>query len=125
MKILVRTSLGRGSFLTGNSSLLTDWRGKLSSQQREACQTGNTSGREQIPFWSMTITLVGAEGNHTASDRDVTWVLGPPAAATGLWGRGSVTHSVTKVGVTSDTPSCRAPVSRSTVSGQAPMCGLP
>lgn len=50
----------------------------------------------------MTITLVGAEGNHTASDRDVTWVLGPPAAATGLWGRGSVTLSVTKVGVTSD-----------------------
>lgn len=89
------------SFLMGNLSLLTDWRGKLSSQQQEACQTGKASGREQIPLWSITITLVGAEGNHTASSRNVAWVLGPPAAATGLR-KGLHDTSVTEVGMTSD-----------------------
>lgn len=87
------------SFLMGNLSLLTDWRGKLSSQQQEACQTGKASGREQIPLWSITITLVGAEGNHTASSRNVAWVLGPPAAATGLR-KGLHDTSVTEVGMT-------------------------
>jgi hypothetical protein len=47
-KILICTSLGFGGFLPGNSSLLTDWKGKLSSQQVEACQIAKSSSREQI-----------------------------------------------------------------------------
>lgn len=47
-KILVCTSLGFGGFLLGNSSLLTDWKGKRSSRQGEACQIAKSSGREEI-----------------------------------------------------------------------------
>ena len=47
-KILVCTALGFGCFLLGNSSLLTDWKGKHSSQQGKACQITKSSGREQI-----------------------------------------------------------------------------
>lgn len=51
-KILVCASLGFGGFLLGNASLLTDWKGKLSSQQGEACQIAESGGREQILLWN-------------------------------------------------------------------------
>ena len=93
LKILGRTSSGRGSFLMGKSCLLTDWRGKLSSQQGEACRTGKTSGREEIPRWSITILSAGAEGagahQHLTGKGHGCWATG---SSPEFWGRGSATH---------------------------------
>lgn len=83
-KILVCTSLGFGGSLLGNSSLLTDWREKLSSQQGEACQTAKASGREQILLWNASSQKLAQGDTAPASGWDGMWVPELPT----VWSRG-------------------------------------